>query len=509
MAKKPVMLMILDGWGLGKDYPGNAIYKSKTPNFHRLMKECPSTSLAASGLAVGLPEGQMGNSEVGHLNIGAGRVIYQDLPRISKDIEEGVFLKKEIFLAGIENAKQNKSKVHLIGLVSDGGVHSHINHLYGLLQMMKNQGQSQVYVHAILDGRDVAPKAGKGHIEELVKKMGEIGIGEIATISGRYYTMDRDKRWERTELGYDAMTLGLGKKEIDPVKAIENSYIQGITDEFIQPTVIMDGNKPMTTVEDGDTIIFFNFRPDRARQITRAFVDKEFIGFKRKKTASTFYISMTEYDKTIDNVHVAYRSTPPVNTLSEYISFQGLNQLKIAETEKYAHVTFFFNGGIEEPYLYEDRVLIDSPKVSTYDLKPEMSAYEVKDNLLERIRMDKYDLIIVNFANPDMVGHTGIIPAVKKAVETVDSCLGEILDLMKEKGGISLVTADHGNAEKLLDEGGNPVTAHTTNEVPLILVGKENVKLRKGKLADLAPTLLDLMGLDKPKEMTGQSLIER
>lgn len=503
------MLMILDGWGLGEDYPGNAIIESKTPNFDRIMKDYPNTKLNASGLAVGLPEGQMGNSEVGHLNIGAGRVVYQDLPRISKAIEDGDFFKKEEFLSGIENAKKNKSKVHLIGLLSDGGVHSHMNHLYGLLQMMKDQGQEEVYVHAILDGRDVPPTAAKGHMEELLAKMEEIGVGKVASVAGRYYTMDRDKRWERTELGYDAMTSGLGKKADDPVKLIEESYEEGISDEFLIPTTIIEDGQAKGLVEDGDTIIFFNFRPDRARQITRAFVDEDFEGFERKKRASTFYVTMTEYDKTIDNVHVAYRSKAPINTLSEYLSYQGLNQLKIAETEKYAHVTFFFNGGIEEPYLYEDRVLVASPKVATYDLQPEMSAYEVKDNVLERLSMEKYDLIVVNFANPDMVGHTGVIPAVEKAVETVDKCLGEILDLAQEKGVKVLVTADHGNAEKLLDEDNNPVTAHTTNQVPLILFGDQEVSLREGKLADLAPTILELMGLDKPAEMTGESLLNK
>ena len=507
MTKKPVMLIILDGWGMGKDYPGNAIKLGNTPNFDRLIKQCPNSSLDASGTSVGLPEGQMGNSEVGHLNIGAGRVVYQELPRITNAINAGDFFKKEEFLAGIENAKRNNSKVHLMGLVSDGGVHSHIEHLYGLLELMKRNGQEDVYVHAILDGRDVPPTVGKQHIQELENKMDQIGLGKIATVSGRYYAMDRDKRWDRTKLSYDAMTLGQGHTSEDPVKAVQKSYEENITDEFMIPTVITENGKPVATVETGDTIIFFNFRPDRARQITRAFVDRDFEGFERKKAVSTFYITMTEYDKTIENVHVAYRSEAPINTLSQYVSLKGLNQLKIAETEKYGHVTFFFNGGIEEPYMNEDRVLISSPKVATYDLQPEMSAYEVKDELLRRMNMNKYDLIIVNFANPDMVGHTGVIPAVVKAIETVDTCLGEVIDLLEEKGGVALITADHGNAEKLLDKENHPVTSHTLNKVPLILVGKENVKLQDGKLADLAPTLLDLMELEKPEEMTGKSLI--
>lgn len=508
MAKKPTMLIILDGWGIGRDYPGNAVKLANTPNFDRLMNEYPNTSLDASGLAVGLPVGQMGNSEVGHLNIGAGRVIYQELPRITREIELGDFFENKEILAAIENAKTNNSKVHLIGLVSDGGVHSHNTHLYGLLEMMKRNDCENVYVHAILDGRDVPPQVGKQHIQELVDKMDEIGVGEIATVSGRFYAMDRDKRWERIQLAYDAMTLGEGIHSSNPVLAIEKSYNEGVTDEFMLPNVILNKELQPTVVETGDSIIFFNFRPDRGRELTRAFVDIDFEGFERKKKVSTFYVTMTEYDKTIDNVHVAYRSTPPINTLSEYVSIQGKHQLKMAETEKYAHVTFFFNGGIEQPYLNEDRVLVPSPKVLTYDLQPEMSADGVKEQVLERLNMDKYDLIVVNFANPDMVGHTAVIPAVIKAIETADECLGEIIALLVEKGGNALITADHGNSEQLIDyETGGPFTAHTTNKVPLILVDKEIVSLREGKLADLAPTLLEMMGLDKPVEMTGQTLI--
>ena len=505
--KKPVMLIILDGWGLGEEYPGNAIYLGDTPNYDYLMKNNPNSSLKASGEAVGLPEGQMGNSEVGHLNIGGGRVIYQELPRITNEIKTGNFFKKQEFLDGIESAKKNNGKVHLVGLMSDGGVHSHRNHLYGLLELMKKEGMEDVYVHNILDGRDVAPTVGKEQTQELIDKMEEIGVGKIATVSGRYYSMDRDKRWDRTQLAYDAMTKGEGVKSSDPIEAIEKSYAEGINDEFILPTVIEENGSPVALVEDNDTIIFFNFRPDRARQLTRAFVDDEFYGFPRGEKLKTHYITMTQYDKTIENVTVVYRSEIPKNTLSEYVSSKGLNQVKIAETEKYAHVTFFFNGGLEPPYENEDRSLIQSPKVATYDLEPEMSAEKVKNEVIDKLNEDKYDLIVVNFANPDMVGHTGRIPKVVKAIEKVDKCLGEVLQVLEEKNGMALITADHGNAEKLLDENNNPVTAHTTNEVPLILFGKE-ANLEKGKLADLAPTLLELMELEKPKEMTGKSLIK-
>lgn len=508
MVKTPVMLIILDGFGIGKEYPGNAVKLSKTPNIDRLLKEYPSSSLQASGESVGLPEGQMGNSEVGHLNIGAGRIIYQDLTKISKSIKNGDFFEKKEFLEAIEYAKDHNSKLHLIGLVSSGGVHSHNTHLYALLRLAKMKDFHNVYVHVILDGRDVTPKAGKEDVEELINKIEEIGIGKIATVSGRYYAMDRDKRWERTELAYDAFVLGSGKEDNNPILAIEKSYNEGITDEFMIPTVIKENNKPIATVDNNDAIILYNFRPDRARQITRAFVDKEFQGFKRKKKVNTFYVSMTEYDKTIENVHVAYRDEAPNNTLGQYISEKGLHQLRIAETEKYAHVTFFFNGGIEEPYKNEDRVLVPSPKIATYDLKPEMSAIEVKNEVLNRINMDKYDLIILNFANPDMVGHTGVVDATIKAIETVDTCLGEILELLIKKGGKALITADHGNAEMLINEdNGSPITAHTSNKVPLIMVENNNAKLRDGILADLAPTILELMGLEKPEEMTGHSLI--
>ncbi len=507
MSKKPVTLIILDGWGIGKDYPGNAVTQGNTPNYDRLIKENPNTTLEASGTAVGLPEGQMGNSEVGHINIGAGRVIYQDLPRISNDIKDGSFFNKKEFLSAIENAKKNNGKVHLMGLVSDGGVHSHVKHLYGLLELMKMKDQREVYVHAILDGRDVQPDSGRDEIIRLEKKMKELGVGKIASVSGRYYTMDRDERWERTKLGYDAIVHGRGLKNEKAVKAIEDSYAVGVTDEFIMPTVIVDDGEPLAKIRDGDSLIFFNFRPDRARQITRAIVDTEFHAFDRGKKVNAFYVTMTEYDRTIGHVMVAYSKEAPINTLSQYVSLNGLNQLKIAETEKYAHVTFFFNGGIEEPYLNEDRVLIPSPQVATYDLQPEMSAEEIKDNLIEKINSDKYDLIVVNFANPDMVGHTGVISSTIKAVETVDKCLGEVLEVLEKKAGHTLITADHGNSEKLLDEEGKPFTAHTSNKVPLIYEGKDKILLKEGKLSDLAPTILELMNLESPKEMTGRSLI--
>jgi len=509
MTKTPTMLIILDGFGIGNDYKGNAVKLANTPNIDNYYKEYPNTLLEASGLLVGLPDGQMGNSEVGHLNIGSGRIVYQDLTIISESIIDGDYFHIEEFLDAINNAKRNNSNIHLIGLVSNGGVHSHNTHLYALLELMKRHDFYNVYIHAILDGRDVPPTSGKKDIEALIYKMEEIGLGKIATISGRYYAMDRDKRWDRTKKAYDAMVLGVGDESNNPLLAVEKSYSEEITDEFFIPTVIKEDSIPIATIDTSDSVIFFNFRSDRPRQLTRAIVDRDFDGFKREKKVDTFFVTMTQYDETIGNVHVAYRNELPINTLGEYISNNGLYQLRIAETEKYAHVTFFFNGGIETPFTNEDRALIPSPKVSTYDLKPEMSAIEVKEEALNRLNMDKYDLIILNFANPDMVGHTGVVSATVKAIETVDSCLGEIIELLLEKGGKALITSDHGNAEMLINEKDNsPITSHTSNKVPLILIGDKSLRLKEGKLADLAPTILELMGLEQPKEMTGHSLMK-
>lgn len=508
MKKSLVAIIILDGWGLGKEYEGNAILKAKTPNYRLLVENYPSTTLEASGLSVGLPEGQMGNSEVGHLNIGAGRIIYQELTRITKSIENKEFFNKKELLDAIENCKKNKSKLHLMGLLSDGGVHSHNSHLYALLELAKSKGLEDVYIHCFLDGRDVPPKSGKGFLEELEAKISEIGVGKIATIAGRYYAMDRDKRWDRTQLAYEALTLGVGNTGGSAIEIINKSYADELTDEFVVPSVIMNKNKPVAVVDEGDSIIFFNFRPDRARQLTRAFVDEDFEGFERKKKVNTHYVCMTQYDKTIENVEIIYKPQSYTNTLGEYISSLGMKQLRIAETEKYAHVTFFFNGGVEKPNEGEDRVLIPSPKVATYDLKPEMSAIEVKNEVINRIKSGVYDLIVLNFANTDMVGHTGDFNAAVKAIEIVDACLGEIVHEINKVNGKVLITADHGNAEEMIDtETGGKLTAHTTNRVPCIIVGEGNVKLREGILADIAPTLLDIMNVPIPREMTGTSLI--
>ncbi len=507
MTKKLVMLAILDGWGIGKKYEGNTLSLARLPNYDKLLKEYPNTKLKASGLAVGLPEGQMGNSEVGHLNIGAGRIIYQELTEITKSIEDGDFFEKKELLEAIDNVKNNNSNFHIMGLVSDGGVHSHNTHLYAILRLLKEKGIKKVYVHAFLDGRDVPPKSGKAYLEQLEAKIKEIGVGKIATVSGRYYAMDRDKRWDRTEKAYNAVVFGQGKEFSSAARAIDDSYDNGVTDEFVIPSVIKKSGEDSVTVENGDSIVFFNFRPDRARQLTRAIVDEDFNGFERKKKVNTFFVTMTEYDKTIKNVHVVYKKEVPENTFGQYVSKLGFTQLRIAETEKYAHVTFFFNGGREEPFKGEDRALIPSPKVATYDLKPEMSAIEVSEEVLKRIRMDRYDFIILNFANPDMVGHTGSIPAAVKAVETIDKLLGNIVEEIVKRQGKILITADHGNVECMLDENNTPVTSHTTNEVPCIIVGAGNVKLREGKLCDIAPTLLDMANIQIPKEMTGKSLI--
>lgn len=505
------MLIIMDGWGIGKDYPGNAILAANTPVMDALTASYPYTTLEASGMAVGLPEGQMGNSEVGHLNIGAGRVIYQDLTRINKEIEEGDFQKNEVLRSAIESAKAKGGKLHLLGLVSNGGVHSHLNHIYALLQMSKDAGLEEVFVHAFLDGRDVPPDIGAKDLKDLQDRMAEIGAGKIATVSGRYYAMDRDKRWERVEIAYDALTLGEGRQATDPVQAVKDQYAEEIYDEFVLPTVITEDGQAIATIDDGDAVIFFNFRPDRARQMTRALVDEGFEGFDRKKKVQVNYVTMTEYDKTIENVTIAYPPETYDNTLGQVMAQKGLKQLRIAETEKYAHVTFFFNGGVEEPNPGEDRILIPSPKVATYDLLPEMSAVEVTDTVLEKIQTEAYDLIILNFANCDMVGHTAVFPAEVKAVETVDASLGRIFPVALDHGYELLITADHGNGEQLLEyESGGPFTAHTTNPVPLVYItNREDVELMEGgKLADLAPTLLDIMDIDQPAEMTGHSLIQ-
>ena len=512
MKDKLTMLMILDGFGDNNNQDGNAIKLAKTPNIDRLMKKYDNTEIATSGLDVGLPEGQMGNSEVGHTNIGAGRIVYQELTRITKSIEDGEFFTNPEFIAAIENCKKNHSKLHILGLVSDGGVHSHIRHLYGLLEMAKRRDFEDVYVHCFLDGRDTPPASAESYVVKLQEKMQEKEIGKIASICGRFYSMDRDKRWERVQKCYDALVNGEGKKASSSVKAIEDSYQKEVFDEFVEPTLICNGDEPIATIEKNDSVIFFNFRPDRAREITRALVDTKFDGFETKKDLNLYYVCFTNYDETMPNVHVAFKKETLHNTFGEYISKLGHTQLRIAETEKYAHVTFFFNGGEEKLFEGEDRILVPSPKVETYDMKPEMSAYEVTDKVIEAIEKDYYDCVILNYANTDMVGHTGNLEAAIKAVEAVDECVGKVVKIVEEKGGNLLITADHGNAEQMIDYAtGEPHTAHTTNPVPLILVTQnEKIKLKTGgKLADLAPTMLDLMNLKKPEEMTGESLLDK
>jgi len=508
MSKKPVMLMILDGFGLSNNVEGNAVLAANKPNYDRIIEKYPHTQLSASGLDVGLPEGQMGNSEVGHLNIGAGRIIYQELTRITKEIKEGNFFKNPAFTKAIDKAIEANSSIHLLGLLSDGGVHSHIDHLKALIKLAKDKGAKNVYVHAFLDGRDVQPGSALQYISELEEYMNEIGVGKIATVSGRYYAMDRDKRWERVELAYNAMVLSKGEENTSALDAVNKAYHDNKTDEFVLPTVIMENDKPVAAIRNNDSVIFFNFRPDRAREITRALNDKVFDGFKRE-TLNLNYVSFTQYDISIENVDVAYTSEDYTNTLGEYVSKMGKKQLRIAETEKYAHVTFFFNGGVEAPNANEDRALIASPKVATYDLKPEMSAYEVTEELLKRLELDEYDMIILNYANPDMVGHTGVFEAAKKAIETVDECLGKVVTKVLEKDGAVFITADHGNSEQMIDfSTGKPMTAHTSNLVPFTYVSNHGKGLKDGGiLADIAPTMLEVMGLDIPKEMTGKSLI--
>jgi 2,3-bisphosphoglycerate-independent phosphoglycerate mutase len=509
MKNKLVALIILDGFGINPRDEANAIKAAFKPNIDRFMKEYPNSVIHTSGMDVGLPRGQMGNSEVGHTNIGAGRIVYQELTRITKSIEDGDFFGKSEFLAAIDNCKKCSSKLHLYGLLSDGGVHSHNTHLYALVNLAKKQGLKEVFIHCFFDGRDVPPDSAKGFVEELEAKLGEIGTGRIASVMGRYYAMDRDNRWERVKLAYDAMVLGQGLATATAGQAVAESYAREEYDEFVKPTVIMENGKPVATIGKNDSIIFFNFRPDRAREITRTFIDPDFTGFERHNGLfPLFYVCMTQYDKTIPNAVVAFKPESLANTFGEYISRLGYKQLRIAETEKYAHVTFFFNGGVEAMYEGEDRALIPSPKVATYDLKPEMSAHEVTDEFLKRIDSKVYDVIVLNFANCDMVGHTGIFDAAKVAVEAIDKCLGRIVPAILEQGGVALITADHGNAEQMVDyETGGPFTAHTTNVAPLIGIGLGNVKLKEGRLADLAPTILDILGLEKPAEMTGQTLI--
>ena len=494
----------MDGFGKNESTYGNAIAAAKKPNLDKIVSENPMTFIGASGLDVGLPDGQMGNSEVGHTNSGAGRVVYQELTRITKSIQDGDFFTNEALVGAMENCKKNSSALHLMGLMSDGGVHSHNTHLYGIMELAKRSGVDKVYIHCFMDGRDVPPTSGKDYLAELYEKCDEIGVGEIATVMGRYYAMDRDNRWERVVKAYKAMTEGEGVKFDCACKMMEESYANDVTDEFIVPAV----SEKAVPVKDNDSIVFFNFRPDRAREITRAFVDPAFSGFEREQLKGLYYICMTQYDATMPNVHVAFKPETLENTFGEYISDKGLKQLRIAETEKYAHVTFFFNGGVEKQYPGEDRILVKSPAVATYDLQPEMSAYEVTDKLLAAIDSDKYDAIILNYANCDMVGHTGVFDAAVKAVEAVDTCVGKIVDAVAAKGGVTLITADHGNADKMYEADGSPFTAHTTNPVPFIVVGYPCELREGGRLCDIAPTMLKIMGLEQPKEMTGVSIIK-
>ena len=510
MKDKLMMLMILDGFGINENEQGNAVKLAKTPNIDKLMKTCPTTQIHASGLAVGLPEGQMGNSEVGHTNIGAGRIVYQELTKITKSIEDGDFFSNEALNKAIENCKKNNSKLHIMGLLSDGGVHSHNRHLYAILELAKRKDFENVYIHCFMDGRDTPPTSGEGYIAKLEEKIKEKGIGKIATISGRFYSMDRDKRWQRIQKAYDAMVKGEGIKANSAIQAIESSYQKEVFDEFIEPTVIYNGDSPVAKIEENDSVVFFNFRPDRAREITRTLIDSNFSEFDTNKNLNLYFVCMTPYDETMPNVDIAFKKETLVNTFGEYISKKGLTQLRIAETEKYAHVTFFFNGGEEKQYKGEDRILVPSPKVETYDMQPEMSAEEVTEKVVDAINSKKYDVVILNYANPDMVGHTGSLEATIKAIEKIDECVERVVEAVNNQEGRLIITADHGNSEQMIDyKTGEPHTAHTTNPVPLILVGVDNVKLKEGRLADLAPTMLDIMGLEKPAEMTGESIIEK
>ena len=510
MSKKLTGLIILDGFGVREERKGNAIKISGVPGITTLKREYPDTILGASGTSVGLPDGQMGNSEVGHLNIGAGRIVYQELTRISKDIEDGGFFKKGELIGAIDHAKENRTKFHTFGLISDGGVHSHLDHLYALLKLAKMRGLDHVYIHCFMDGRDVPPDKGIEYIRQLEEKIKEIGIGEIATVMGRYYAMDRDNRYERVEKAYRVMVKGEGIRAGSAEEAMQQSYDEGVTDEFVLPTVIIKNDMPVAKISAGDSVVFFNFRPDRAREITSAFTQEGFIGFKRE-LFPLYYVCMTQYDKTFKGVYVAYKPQTLHNTLGEYLAKNNKKQFRIAETEKYAHVTFFFNGGVEKPNEGEDRFLIPSPKVATYDLKPEMSAYEVAAEAVKHIESGEYDVMILNFANPDMVGHTGILEAAVKALNAVDACVTKVVGAILKHGGEVIITADHGNSERMMDRKGGPFTAHTSDKVPFILVSEryKKAKLRDdGILADIAPTMLDMMGLPVPKEMTGKSMIE-
>ncbi len=506
MSKKPTVLMILDGYGLNDKPEGNAVAQAKTPVMDGIMAKYPFVKGQASGMAVGLPDGQMGNSEVGHTNMGAGRIVYQMLVKITKSIQEGDFFQNDALVQAMENCKKNNSALHLMGLLSPGGVHSHMEHLYGLLEMAKRNGLEKVFIHAYLDGRDVPPSSAAEYMEEAVAKIKEIGTGSVATIAGRFYAMDRDNAWDREEKAYAALVYGEGVSASDPVQAIKDSYANDVTDEFMLPTVV----NPDGMIQENDSVIFFNFRPDRARQLTRAFVDPDFTGFERRNGYFPLtFVCMAQYDAEMPNVLVAFPPEELTMTFGEYLSKNGKKQLRLAETQKYAHVTFFFNGGEEKQFEGEDRILVNSPKVATFDMKPEMSAYEVCDNLVESIRSDQYDVIIVNFANPDMVGHTGIMEAAIKAIEAVDECVGKALEAILEVDGQMFICADHGNAEKLIDEDGEPFTAHTTNPVPFIIVNyDEDYTLREGGcLADIVPTLIEMMGMEQPAEMTGKSLL--
>ncbi len=511
MSKKPVVLMILDGYGLNDTKEHNAVAEAATPVMDKLMAEYPFVKGNASGMAVGLPDGQMGNSEVGHLNMGAGRIVYQELTRITKEIQDGTFFENKALMDAVNNCKKNDSALHCFGLLSDGGVHSHNTHLYGLLELAKRNGLEKVYVHCFLDGRDTPPESGKGYAEDLEAEMAKIGVGKIASVTGRYYAMDRDNNYDRVQKAYAALTKGEGETAQSGPAGIQASYDREETDEFVKPTVVVENGASVATIQDGDSVIFFNFRPDRAREITRAFCDDDFKGFEREKRLDLTYVCFSDYDPTIPNKKVAFEKIAVTNTFGEWLAANGMKQARIAETEKYAHVTFFFNGGVEKPNEGEDRILVNSPKeVATYDLKPEMSAYEVCDRLCEAITGGQYDVVIINFANPDMVGHTGVEEAAIKAVEAVDSCVGRAVEAVKSVDGVLFICADHGNAEQLVDyETGAPFTAHTTNQVPFILVNyDEKYTLREGGcLADIVPTLIRIMGKEQPAEMTGKSLL--